>query len=792
MTELTILTFGGFELRRGDTRISELESRKVQALAAFLIAHRGQGFSREYLASLLWPEKDGEAGRRNLRQALYNLRSTLEAGGPPLFQADSGSVRFEPEAEYWLDLEAFDQVVQPSRAASAPDTHSLIAAVGLYRGDFLAGLQVPESLAFEDWLVQEQERLREAVLGALRNLVDHYLATGGYSLGIFYARRLLELDPLSEETHRKLMRLYALSGRRSRALAQYESLEGLLAEELDVEPLEETTALYRRVRASELLPDTPPASPEAQGPLLPLLGRRSQLERLDRAFTAAARGAGRVVFVEGTEGAGKTRLVRTFLHQAASRRPGTLVLHGKSFEAAPLVPFGVVAEAFDNALVHEAVAAERLVSGASAELVRRLGPLISRLRERAPLLGGRPGRGGSRPERAPAAPPSIEELAASVAEALALISGGPEATGRRADPVILFLDDLHWADRSSLELLAELAPRLGGLPVLLVAVAEPAASAEGKAGRAQPGDLERLSGHPGVERVAVEALDADAVAEAARSLVGPGSGLGELLGRQSAGLPAAVAELVNLLRDLGSLVPGGPTGWRLVDPVAEAASFPPAPLAEILEARLARLPPSARRLATLAAVAGPRFSADLLCRIEGEDPAVVDASLRLLLVRWLVRIHLGYWADSRQERDLTLWAGSAPGARFELRPRRLPAGDLRLARRRAPPRPPRQGRGRPHPRAARRSPAAGAGGPRPSLPRRRGLGGRPGPPPGLGRPGAGDGRRRRGRGLRGAGAPDPGPPRGGGARARRGLGRAAQRPARVSASASAAATTPGA
>jgi hypothetical protein len=569
-------------------------------------------------------------------------------------------VRFEPDGEYWLDLEAFERVLPPARSPAASDVQALVPVVRLYRGDFLAGLQVPESLELEDWLVQEQERLREAVLGALRDLVDHYLATGGYSLGIFYARRLLELDPLSEETHRELMRLYALSGRRSRALAQFESLETLLAEELDVEPLEETVALYHRLRA-EGLAQSEPRTPEVPpGPLLPLVGRRGPIEHLDHILAEAARGHGRLVWVEGAEGSGKTRLVRTFLHQATSRRGGALVLHGKSFEIAPLVPFGVVVEAFGNALTHETEAAERVFSAASGDLLRRLGPLVPRLAERArlPAADLPPAPGDD-----PAGSPSMDELAGSVAETLELLSGDP--AGDASEPVILFLDDLHWADRSSLELLAELAPRLAGLRVLLVAVAQRAA-AEPPAGRATAQDLERLAGGPGVERVGVEALEAADVSEIARALVGPDDALSALLSRQCGGLPAAVAELINLLWDLGCLEPGAGTGWSLSEPVAEAAAFPPSPLAEILEARLARLPPSSRRLVTLAAVAGPRFDTDLLCRIEGEDPAVVAASLRLLLGRWLVRLHLGYWADSRRDRDLTLWAGSAPGARFEL------------------------------------------------------------------------------------------------------------------------------
>ncbi len=679
MTGLTILTFGGFELHRDGTRVSDLESRKVQALAAFLIAHRGQGYGREYLASLLWPERDGETSRRNLRQALYNLRSTLESGGPPLFRSESGCVRFEPEGEYWLDLEAFERILPPSRSPTTSDVQELVPAVRLYRGDFLAGLQVPESLEFEDWLVQEQERLREAVLGALRDLVDHYLAMGGYSLGISYARRLLELDPLSEETHRKLMRLYALSGRRSRALAQFDSLEKLLAEELDVEPLEETVALYHRLRAEGLPRDEPRTRDEPQGPLLPLVGRREPIDRLDRILAEVTRGRGRLVWVEGAEGSGKTRLVRTFLHGATSRPGGALVLHGKSFEIAPLEPFGVVAEAFGNALTHETEAAERVFAAASGELLRCLAPLVPPLNERARLPSGRP----LSEEGAEAAePPSMDELAGSVAETLELLSGDPGGGG--SGPVILFLDDLHWADRSSLELLAELAPRLDGLPVLLVAVAQQAAAVP-PAGRATPADLERLAGGAGVERVAVEALETVDLTEIARALVGPDDALEELLVRQSGGLPASVAELINLLWDLGCLEPGGGGHWRLTEPVAEAATFPPANLAEILEARLLRLPPSSRRLVTLAAVAGPRFDTGLLGRIEGEDPAVVEASMRLLLGRWLVRLHLGYWADSRQDRDLTLWAGSTPGARFELAHdafRRAVYGALDVERRR--------------------------------------------------------------------------------------------------------------
>src|SRR4029079_13695594 len=128
---------------------------------------------------------------------------------------------------------------------------ALPQAAALYRGDLLAGFYVKESDLFEDWLSGERERLRETAADATRALIVHHESRGERDEGIRTARRLAQVDPLSEEAYRHLMRCFAFSGRRARALAQYEELKKLLDAELGVEPSQETIDFHRALLAEE-------------------------------------------------------------------------------------------------------------------------------------------------------------------------------------------------------------------------------------------------------------------------------------------------------------------------------------------------------------------------------------------------------------------------------------------------------------------------------------------------------------------------------------------------------------
>ena len=181
-------------------------------------------------------------------------------------------------------------------------------AVELYRGEFLEGFSVRQALGFEEWVLGERERLRQLAIQALHRLSVACTVRGEYAAGIEYTNRLLALEPWQEEAHRQLMTLLARSGQHSAALAQYETCRRILAEELGVEPLPETQALYHRLKTRrEAAPhNLPPQT-------TPFVGRQAELAQiahhLDRADC-------RLLTLIGAGGIGKTRLALQAAGQA--------------------------------------------------------------------------------------------------------------------------------------------------------------------------------------------------------------------------------------------------------------------------------------------------------------------------------------------------------------------------------------------------------------------------------------------------------------------------------------------
>jgi DNA-binding SARP family transcriptional activator len=241
--ELHLVLLGNVEMRRDGVPVTGFRSAKAQALLCYL-AVTGRPHTRPALAGLLWGDMPEDKARMNLRQALTNLRRLLR----PFLDITRHDVGFKPNCACWLDVERFEALAAGASAQAGAER--LREAVELYRGDFLEGFYVRDAPEFEDWALAQRARLRELAMSALHRLAVHFTQQGdtGHAAGIDYATRLLALEPWREAAHRDLMRLLAGSGQRGAALAQYETCRRVLAEELDVEPGPETTALYERVR----------------------------------------------------------------------------------------------------------------------------------------------------------------------------------------------------------------------------------------------------------------------------------------------------------------------------------------------------------------------------------------------------------------------------------------------------------------------------------------------------------------------------------------------------------------
>jgi predicted ATPase/DNA-binding SARP family transcriptional activator/class 3 adenylate cyclase len=228
----------------GGRVITRFRTHQTGALLAYLAYHRQRSHPREFLIELCWPEAEPESGRNLLSKALSSLRHQLEPPGIPadaVITADRTNVGLNP-ATVTTDVAEFEALMQAAtRAGSAAErTQNLIDAVSLYHGDLLPGY-------YEEWILPEQGRLTELFFQALRQLVTLLERAGDLDRALQYAGRAITADPLREEAHRELIRLYAAAGRPDDALRQYSELERLWREELGSAPSAAAKALAREI-----------------------------------------------------------------------------------------------------------------------------------------------------------------------------------------------------------------------------------------------------------------------------------------------------------------------------------------------------------------------------------------------------------------------------------------------------------------------------------------------------------------------------------------------------------------
>lgn len=323
-SSLTLLTLGGLEIRKDDQPLTSLASRKAEALLVYLAAE-DRAHPREMLADLLWDDRSSAQALGNLRVLLNSLRKHL---GEEL-ETSRQSARLRRSPVWTMDSLDFETLLRAEQERGAGLTlltesgaESLEAALRLYRGDFLQGVYLRESSRFEEWATLNRERLRLLAVTALENLLDYYKRCGDYPAGIRAAQRLLEFDPLREESHRELMLLLARNGQNALALRQYDLLRAMLEKEMGISPAPETEALRRKLSAA-------PVISRSGLPVYgaPFIGREAELERL---AALLRRPECRLVSLLGPGGIGKTRLAA---HLAAQM--GAEFLNGVVFAALP-------------------------------------------------------------------------------------------------------------------------------------------------------------------------------------------------------------------------------------------------------------------------------------------------------------------------------------------------------------------------------------------------------------------------------------------------------------------------
>lgn len=553
----------------------DMPRRQVRAMLYYLAAE-AQPVGRDNLCFLFWPDAGETAARHNLSRLLTLLHHALPDPGLLTTHDDRIELR---RACVWSDTRALHDLHAVWRSHGSLD--ALRRAAGLYRGPFLDGFCLPDSPEFDLWTSQQQMGWEQLALQVLSALVETLALDGDYTGAIAYAQRALAVDELAEDVQRRLIELYALAGQRCAALRQYERCVTVLERELGVDPTPETQAVYRAIQRGDavtILPagEPPPAISSAPLGSTPLLGRAVELKALDEAFYRARAGRGGAVLLAGESGIGKSRLLREF---AGRVRREALLLNGVCYAETQASPYQPLIEALRPHLHMR-----RLEFDGYPAWLGDLAQLFPELRSAHPGLA-----------QGPAWEPGWARTRLFEALEALLLHLSPSVS-----PIVLCLDNLHWADSATLDWLAYLGRHLAGRPILLVSACrrEPNDALAGlRASLARQGLLHEL---------ALEGLDTASVVELLRSWGGalpPDPALAGRLRQATGGNPFFLLETIAALASAGAEQPAGgdATDWPL-----------PASVCQAVQRRIERLSPTARQVLEAAAVIGPAATCDSL------------------------------------------------------------------------------------------------------------------------------------------------------------------------------------
>ncbi|MEM7272206.1 MAG: AAA family ATPase [Actinomycetota bacterium] len=584
---ITVRLLGGFSVGFDDLTLRSLPPQAV-SLLSYLIVNRDRPQTRNLLAGRFWPELPDDRAKRRLSNSLWQIKkAATDAGMPELLDTTPSAVQVRDRFAVEVDAEDFErQLADFDRELRTRQLRGVLAdrlaeVVNAYPGDFLDG-------HYDDWIDPIRDRIKDRYHTALVQLIQLYKSRSQYDTALRFATTLVKQAPLREDLHREVMRLHALLGQTPAAERQFAVCARVLKAELGVEPSAETVELIERIRTdapSHLVRSQPPPS-DAR----PLIGRAQELTVLLGRVDELLRGQGGVVLVEGDPGIGKTRLIEEFVEAADWR--GVRILSAGHTGLSNMRPYETLREALATSVTglrgeHLAEVVDPVWLQQAAEVLPELSRLVN-------------GAGPARALRPEEEPTRMSEAMARVI----LAQGG-------LGPTLIVLEDIHWCDDDSMQVLSQLGGRLARSGVLLCLTYR---RFEAEQSDSVWTGISKLEALPSGSRLVVNPLKGNEVRELIAVHIGPeglaGPKLSQLVGETN-GNPLYVLEAV---RNPGVLGDDDEADDRLLSTLDLPAS-----VVRSLETRVSALAPDVLTvLRALAAMAEPA-STHMLTEIAGVD-----------------------------------------------------------------------------------------------------------------------------------------------------------------------------
>jgi DNA-binding SARP family transcriptional activator/predicted ATPase len=585
---LQIELFGTFRLTYAGQLIN-IDSARLQSLLAYLLLHAGRPHLRQHLAFLFWPDSTEAQARTNLRNLLHQLRATLPAI-EQFLDVEPNSICWQAPAPHALDVAEYEHAAQQVGEAERTGDRAaqrtwLERAVMLYPGDLLPG-------CYDDWILPIRDRLRTQFLRLSEQLIELLTAEHADFAAIHHAQRLLRHDPLHEETYRRLMNLHARNGARARALRIYHTCVTTLQQELNIEPMAETRAVYERL----LNGSSAPASPLSAGrstTTLPLFGRGVEWQQLLKTWHGVGQTGTHCILITGEAGIGKTRLVEELLSWVEHQ--GCTTAFSRSYAAEGVLAYSPIAAWLHTDHLESVL--PTLDQVWRSEVARLIPELLV-----------------ADPSLPPPEPMTESWQRQRFFEALV------RAVLAAKQPLLLILDDLQWCDRETLEWLHYLLRCAPQIALLIVGTVR---SEEAHTNPALAKLVQQLRRDQRMSEIELTRLNAQETALLAHQISGGplDQARADELYRETEGNPLFVVETMRSVSESREL---------------KLQSLP-SKVQAVIEARLGQLSPPAQTVAELAAVVGREFRFDVLAQASAGNEDALVQGLDELWQRHIIR-----------------------------------------------------------------------------------------------------------------------------------------------------------
>jgi len=598
---LALRTFGGLSIEHDGAPCRGAATRpKTLALLALLAAAGNKGLRREKLISYLWPDADTAHGKHLLKQACYALRQDLHTAD---FLLGRSELRLN-SAIVSSDIQAFEDAAQKRDCARM---------AALYAGPFLDGFYVDGSGEFEHWVDIERSRLAQRLRGALESLATEAAGRGDYSTSATWWRRLVALEPLSSRAAVGVMTALAALGESAEALRYGRAYEALVRQELGTVPEPAVGALLGRLQleptaAEGLSPDDLRLA-AAVGDRRRTVGYERERAAMRGGLQAAVAGRGLMLCVSGEAGSGKTTLMEDFLAEiVASGRPCHVARGRCSERLAGSGAYLPLLDALEGLLRTD-------VRGVIARLLADLAP--NWYAQLAPAL-------------LPLTLRATAEIQAASQERMKRELNAFLREVCRLRPLVLFLDDVHWVDASTIDVLGYVANQMGTAQMVILTAYRPS---ELHLAKHPFGPLKLDLQSRGLCREVSLQLLTPADIEQFLGLEFPGNQFpgtfGHFVHAKTEGNPLFMVELLRYLRAKQVIVAGN-GGWTVSGSLPDLARELPESVRSMIERKVEQLDEADRELLAVAGVQGYECDAPLVAEVLRSDPGAVEQRLEAL------------------------------------------------------------------------------------------------------------------------------------------------------------------